>query len=92
MDKEMMRALEADGEKLRDLTGEDHGPMFVADDLAERLRNCSWNNMDEWDAVMRAAADRIEALEKAIREWSTAGNSTEAAVAAINLRCALEAK
>lgn len=26
MDKEMMRALEADGEKLRGLTGEDHGP------------------------------------------------------------------
>ena len=38
------------------------------------------------------AADRIEALENAIREWSTAGNSTEAAVAAINLRRALEAK
>ena len=42
--------------------------------------------------TLREAADRIEALEKAIREWSTAGNSTEAAVAAINLRCALEAK
>ena len=26
MDKEMMKALEADGEKLRKLTGEDHGP------------------------------------------------------------------
>jgi len=26
MDKEMMAALEADGEKLRQLTGEDHGP------------------------------------------------------------------
>lgn len=27
--KEMRRALEADGEKLRQLTGEDHGPYFV---------------------------------------------------------------
>ena len=28
---EMMRALEADGEKLRQMTGEDHGPVFLAD-------------------------------------------------------------
>jgi hypothetical protein len=28
-DKEMMKALEADGEKLRQLTGEDHGPHFM---------------------------------------------------------------
>lgn len=26
IDKEMQKALEADGEKLRQLTGEDHGP------------------------------------------------------------------
>ncbi len=30
MDKEMMKALEADGEKLRQLTGEDHGPQALA--------------------------------------------------------------
>ena len=30
-DKEMQRALEADGEKLRQLTGEDHGPFDVAE-------------------------------------------------------------
>lgn len=29
MDEEMMRALEADGEKLAAMTGEDHGPVFV---------------------------------------------------------------
>lgn len=29
MDKEMMRALEEDGEKLRQLTGKDHGPIFL---------------------------------------------------------------
>lgn len=31
MDKEMMRALEADGEKLAALTGEDHGPYFLSE-------------------------------------------------------------
>lgn len=31
IDKEMMKALEADGEKLRQLTGEDHGPDFLDD-------------------------------------------------------------
>jgi hypothetical protein len=30
-DLEMQRALEADGEKLRQLTGEDHGPYFFDD-------------------------------------------------------------
>ena len=28
-DKEMMRALEADGEYLRQMTGEDHGPYWL---------------------------------------------------------------
>jgi hypothetical protein len=28
MDEELMAALEADGEKLRQLTGRDHGPWF----------------------------------------------------------------
>lgn len=28
MDRKMMKALEADGEKLRQLTGEGHGPQF----------------------------------------------------------------
>lgn len=32
MDKEMIRALQADGEKLRHLTGEEHGPKFRCDD------------------------------------------------------------
>ncbi len=31
MNREMMQALEADGEKLRQLTGEDHGPVFLSD-------------------------------------------------------------
>jgi hypothetical protein len=29
--REMMKALEEDGEKLRQLTGEDHGPVFLPD-------------------------------------------------------------
>jgi hypothetical protein len=31
VNEEMMKALEVDGEKLRHLTGEDHGPHFVCD-------------------------------------------------------------
>ena len=31
MNREMLKALEADGEKLRQLTGEDHGPHFLDD-------------------------------------------------------------
>jgi hypothetical protein len=37
MDREMMKALEADGEKLRQLTGEDHGPFELPDEF-EGLR------------------------------------------------------
>lgn len=62
MDKEMMRALEADGEKLRDLTGEDHGPMFVADDLVTRLRHAHEHEGVDVERLFGAAADRIEAL------------------------------
>lgn len=35
-DREMQKALELDGEKLRQLTGEDHGPQFFTD-----CHNCS---------------------------------------------------
>lgn len=38
-DKEMQKALEADGEKLREMTGEDHGPWFF-DDPGEDCGNC----------------------------------------------------
>ena len=31
-DREMMKALEADGEKLRLMTGQEHGPVFLSDD------------------------------------------------------------
>jgi hypothetical protein len=31
MDEEMMKALEEDGEKMRALTGRDHGPVFLID-------------------------------------------------------------
>ncbi|MDW9762179.1 hypothetical protein GOB02_21820 [Sinorhizobium meliloti] len=31
-DKEMQKAIEADGEYLRQMTGEDHGPYFLDDD------------------------------------------------------------
>jgi DnaJ-class molecular chaperone len=35
--REMMKALEQDGDKLRQLTGEDHGPVFLAE---TRWVNC----------------------------------------------------
>lgn len=40
LSKEMMAALEADGEKLRQLTGEDHGPMFLPDKHPECQGYC----------------------------------------------------
>lgn len=40
MDEEMRKALEADGEKLRQLTGEDHGPVFVPVNAAGETRRC----------------------------------------------------
>ncbi len=39
MNDEMMKALEADGEKLRQLTGEDHGPHFLPE-----VRGCGWRS------------------------------------------------
>lgn len=36
-DDDMMKALEADGEKLRALTGEDHGPYFIGEDQVYRI-------------------------------------------------------
>lgn len=39
MDEQMLRALEADGEKLRHLTGEDHGP-WTTDEPTRRCDNC----------------------------------------------------
>jgi hypothetical protein len=40
--KEMKRALELDGEKLLALTGEDHGPVFLDEEIvdgAEQLKH-----------------------------------------------------
>lgn len=34
IDREMMRAMEADGEKLRQITGMDHGPGFPCEDCS----------------------------------------------------------
>lgn len=42
-DKEMQHALEADGEKLRQLTGEDHGPDFGAVAFCPHCRCVTWH-------------------------------------------------
>lgn len=51
MDKEMQKALEADGEKLRQLTGEDHGPYF--------------DSAPSYSELVRALAFAIEELDNA---------------------------
>lgn len=58
-DREMMKALEADGEKLRHLTGEDHGPWFIADEQYPGQAPCPacfessgyvWEHGNDWDS------------------------------------------
>jgi hypothetical protein len=56
-DLEMQRALEADGEKLRQLTGEDHGPYFIADETAFAPCPCCfessgyvWEHGNDWES------------------------------------------
>jgi hypothetical protein len=47
---DMQDALEADGEKLRELTGEDHGPIFL--DHPD-FNQAALEELDEQDAVMQ---------------------------------------
>ncbi len=56
-DLEMQRALEADGEKLRQLTGEDHGPYFLGDDTCFVPCPCCfessgyvWEHGNDWES------------------------------------------
>lgn len=45
-DKEMMKALKADGEKLRQMTGEDHGPWDLDDEWLAELEACKARGCD----------------------------------------------
>lgn len=56
---EMWEALEADGEKLRQLTGEDHGPVFIGEDLYPGQAPCPacfessgyvWEHGNDWNS------------------------------------------
>jgi hypothetical protein len=47
--QEMLEALEADGEKLRQLTGEDHGPTFIDE---PEVNQAAEEELDEQDAAM----------------------------------------
>ena len=38
VDKEMQKAIETDGEKLRQLIGEDHGPIFLDGWMADMVK------------------------------------------------------
>lgn len=53
MDKEMMKALEADGEKLRQLTGEDHGPWAAPE---------PWSYLETTPAANAPASDNPSGL------------------------------
>lgn len=53
LDKEMIAALEADGEKLRHLTGEDHGPEFWLD-----CPECGGEGaIEKWEGVSKWSID-----------------------------------
>ena len=52
---EILKALEADGEKLRQMTGEDHGPF----DLADR----HGLSKDEWSAGLDAYHEKLRTSE-----------------------------
>lgn len=67
MDKAMMKALEADGEKLRQLTGEDHGPFEVVDALSDEMSA---------DAILaRAASGAMPRVEAVVMAMSEKGNA-----------------
>lgn len=53
LDRAMMKALEADGEKLRQLTGEDHGPIFLADEdeISDNPAFEAWLQILEADVI-----------------------------------------
>jgi transcription initiation factor TFIID subunit TAF12 len=55
-DREMQAALEADGEKLRQLPGKDHGPLFLLDTVT---REQVYSNLDD------AVANGYD-----VRDWS----------------------
>lgn len=72
LDKEMQRALEADGEKLRAMTGEDHGPWspfrLIFDALAR-------NEISAREAVEQVLyhpeyGGNREDAESVVEEWS----------------------
>lgn len=51
MDKAMRRALEADGEKLRQLTGQDHGPYFGVGGCLDEEAPQQWFTCDACDGT-----------------------------------------
>lgn len=59
-DKEMQAALAADGEKLRAMTGEDHGPWEAEEDWEATLRYCE----KQWQDERGVMIGRIEAVKK----------------------------
>lgn len=74
MNKEMQKALEADGEKLHALTGEDHGPVFIGLDLASGPDTTAISGAEVYlqDLTRRltdAMAERERRMTKAREYW-----------------------
>ena len=83
-DKEMQDALIADGEKLTQLTGEDHGPYFITDSL---VPGKYWGNTE---AELKKALSDLNRWATANRESSITFERMGAPVEATMMRNAAE--
>lgn len=82
--KEMQEALEADGKKLRELTGEDHGPYFI---LEKKMADDIWMAALVLDADQSWLDDPLtgftsfdEARDKATQKWTKLENGESIAI------------
>lgn len=67
-DKEMRDALEADGEKLRRMTGIDNGPYFAGGDCATTVTVRYWGACNDGRQAPHRLVEFQDALEDAIAE------------------------
>ena len=76
--KEMQKALKADGEKLRQLTGEDHGPIFLegwmtdmADLVVVSMHEKGFPQADMYRGAAEIPADEFETIGMAPDDFFT---------------------
>lgn len=63
MNREMIRALKADGEKLRQLTGEDHGPFEIPDAPCLECDGSGWLDDEQTKICCECDGTGLEADE-----------------------------